>query len=202
MGGLGTRGYPHPRRCDKRPVEECAAVNPCHLAARGHLLPGAVTHWRLGDCVATITAVHHGLITVAIDDGAPIDVGIVRQGLLSQLLFECPQCQHLRRCLYVVRGVIGCRGRACLHIDHRSRHTHRRGAARAVNLASKLRQRLGADPTPFGPLPPRPRHHGHARVYDRLVAKLAALESQAMAEFAAVVKMAERRAYGRKRTRR
>src|SRR5262245_24076781 len=96
-GGFGTSGYPHPRRRDPRPVESFAPLNPCHLAARGHLLPGAVTRWRLGDCVVSITVVHHGLITVAIDDGEPIGVGIVRQGF-GQLLFVCPGgCARWRR---------------------------------------------------------------------------------------------------------
>lgn len=126
-----------------------------------------------------------------------IGVGIWRQGRFGQLLLACPGCTRWRRNLYVKDGALACR--RCNALDYRSRHEARRGAARAVNLASKLRQRLNANPVPFSGLPPRPRHHGSARVYDRLVAKLAALESQAVAEFAAVVKMAERRVHGRKR---
>src|SRR5262245_10107838 len=98
MGGLGTRGYPHPRHCDQRPLERFEAVNPCALADRGLLLlAGAVTCWRLGESIVDITVVHATLISVVVDGGAPVSVGIVRQGLFGQLLLVCPGCKKWRR---------------------------------------------------------------------------------------------------------
>jgi len=198
VAGLGSGVVHLPRRCDQRPIEAFAAVNACRLGGRGCLLPGAVSHWRLGDSVVSIEVEHATRILISIDGGEAVAVGVMRQGLFGQLLLSCPGCTRWRRNLYEIDGTLRCR--CCPPaLDYRVRHEARRGAARAVHLASKLRQRLNANPVPFSELPPRPRHHGSARVYDRLVAKLTVLESQAMAEFAAVVKMAERRAHGRKR---
>jgi hypothetical protein len=203
MAGLGTGGYPHPRRCDPRAIETLAPLEPCHLADRGHLLlAGATTEWRFPEFTAVVVVEHATRVLISIDGGEPVGVGIVRQGLFGQLLFACPQCQHLRRRLYVIRGVIGCRGKNCFHIDPRSRHSHRYGVGRAVNLAGKLRLRLGGHPTLFGPVPPRDRDRLPLRVHNRLVAELAVLEGQALAAFGETLAAAERRARGRKRTRR
>src|SRR5262245_5927509 len=192
MAGIGTGVVHPPRQCDRRPVESFTPLNPCHLAARGHLLlPGAVTRWRLGDHVLTITVEHHSRILISIDGRDPIGVSIVRQGF-GQLLAVCPSCMRWYRNLYVKDGVLACRRDH--RIDYRSRHEARYGAKRATNLSSKLRRKLGADETPFSELPPRPRHHGSARVYDRIAGEIAMLEQQAMIAFTETVRAAERRA--------
>lgn len=158
------------------------------------------TRWQFRDFVLTIVVEHHRLITVAIDRGEPIGVGIVTQGF-GQLLFTCPNCGTWRRSLYVKDGVLGCRGRTCLRLDYSSRHTHRNGVARLVHLARKVRHRLGASLEPFSDLPPPPCHHGTRKVYDRLVAELAVLEQGAMSALGETLAAVERRARGRKRTR-
>lgn|SRR5262245_22455472 len=193
MAGIGTGTVHLPRHCDKRPVESFTPLNPCRLAAQGcFLLPGAVSRWRLGDCVLTIVVEHVCRVSIAIDDGAPIGVGIVRQGRLGQLLFVCPGCMRWRRSLYAKAGALACR--RCNRLDYRSRHEARYGAARAVNLASKLRRKLGADPTPFSPLPPPPQNYWSRTVYDRLTREIAMFEAQAVAAFTATLAAVERRA--------
>jgi len=200
MAGFGTHGYHHPRRCDPQPVEAFAPVRASHLAARGAFVgpPGSTTGWAYPGFVLTVTIEHTCRIIVSIDHQEQTGVGIVRQGF-GQLLFVCPSCTRWRRNLYVKDGVLACR--RCNRLDYSSRHRHRSDAARAVNLATKVRHRLGADSAPFGPLPPRPGHHGSARVYDRLVARLAALESRALMAFADTLAAVERRARKRKRPR-
>jgi len=192
-GGFGTSGYPHPRRCDQQPVESFTPLNPCALAARGHLLlPGVTTVWRFSSFTAVITVEHATRVLISIDGRDPIGVGIVRQGLLGQLLFVCPgPCARWRRNLYVVKdGALRCR--CCAALDYRSRHEARRGAARAAHRVTKLRQRLNANPVPFSelPPPPPPRHHRRRRVYDQILA----YEAAALAAFGDTVAAAERRA--------
>jgi hypothetical protein len=167
MAGLGTGVFHLPRHCDPRPVESFTPLNPCHLAARGHLLlPGAVTRWQYPGFVATIAVEHHSRVLISIDGGEPIGVGIWRQGRFGQMLLACPGgCMRWRRALYVKDGALACR--RCHRLDYRSRHEARYGAARAVNLASKLRQRLNANPVPFSELPPHDRDRMRRGVYNR-----------------------------------
>jgi hypothetical protein len=195
-GGFGTRANT-PRRSEHRPVESFAPVDPYALAHRG-VFAGSVVTLQFPDFLLTTVREHATRLLISIDGAEPIGVGIVRQGPFAQLLFACPRCQAWRRRLYIVDRVLGCRGRACLRLDPRSRHTHRSGAARAVNLARKARERLGADPTPFSPLPAPPRHHGSRRVYDRLAAKIAMLEQMALASFNATLAAVEVRARNRR----
>jgi len=189
MGGLGTCTN-IPRRADPQPLERFAAVNASALAARGRL-PGSVTRWRFGGSIVDITVVHATLISVVVDGGEPTPIGIVRQGLFEQQLLVCPGCKRWRRALVCKDAALTCR--RCASLDYRIRHEARRGLPRLLHFIGKARQRLGADPTPFTDLPPRP--YGWTwKAYDRRVAEITALESQALAALGGVVKAAKLRA--------
>jgi hypothetical protein len=59
--------------------------------------------------------------------------------------------------------------RKCLRLDYASRHLYRRTPA--VHRVARLRRKLGADPRPFAPLPPR--RPGRSRAYhEKLVAMI------------------------------
>src|SRR5262245_47211495 len=101
MGGLGTCGYPHPRRCDPRPVEAFAAVEASHLGARGAFVgAGTVTRWQYPGFVITVIVEHSCRVAISIDDHQPVAVDLIFQGF-GQLLFVCPDCGRWRRNLYV-----------------------------------------------------------------------------------------------------
>jgi len=67
--------------------------------------------------------------------------------------FECPACG--RRCKHLYLDELTCR--ICLRLDYSSRHLHR--TVPGIHRIRRLRQRIGADPRPFAPLPKRRRHH-------------------------------------------
>src|SRR5262245_7355917 len=196
MAGFGTGGFPHPRRTGPRPMEALAPINVHYLSRHGALVgAGTVTRWQWSNLTATIAVEHSSRILIAVDGAAPVPVTIVREPKPyngERAVFVCPACSQRWFTLYVKAGVIGCRG--CHRLDYRSRHEARAGVARALHPGVKLRRRLGGDLTPFGPLPPRPRHHMTARVYDRLVARLAIYESQAAAVLGDMIGAIERRA--------
>jgi hypothetical protein len=85
----------------------------------------------------------------------------------------CPNCDARRRRLYAVGEVLGCYG--CLPPWD--------CAARGdpLSRAVRLRKQLGAEPLPFGELPPRPRYRWAVPLYDRLVAQIAEHENAALA---------------------
>jgi len=61
--------------------------------------------------------------------------------------FECPACG--RRCKHLYFDELTCR--ICLRLDYSSRHLHR--TVPGIHRIRQLRQRIGADPRPFAPLP-------------------------------------------------
>jgi hypothetical protein len=68
------------------------------------------------------------------------------------------------------------------NLDYRSQHTHRRG----LNGARRLREKIGALPSPLAPLPPRPRYV-RRDYWMRAVAKVAAAEAVIAAQLHAIV---------------
>ena len=106
-------------------------------------------------------------------------------------LWRC-ECGQRRRHLYFVKGRFVCRG--CGNVAYASRHVNWGPAFRQV---TELRKRLGADPRPFTPLPPRPkRYPQHAR-YDRLVARIAAAEALALSTLGKLTLAADVRRKGK-----
>jgi hypothetical protein len=80
--------------------------------------------------------------------------------------FVCPACGRRCRLVYLC-DPIACR--KCLRLDYASRHLYRRTPA--VHRVARLRRKLGADPRPFAPLPPR--RPGRSRAYhEKLVAMI------------------------------
>jgi hypothetical protein len=93
--------------------------------------------------------------------------------------FLCPGCGCGSYHLHEKAGVFACR--RCCHYDYRSRHRQR--FSPAFRHIAMLRKKLGADPRPLSPIPPREswrRVYYWRRVsYDRLVAALARAEAAA-----------------------
>jgi hypothetical protein len=82
--------------------------------------------------------------------------------------FECPRCRV--RCRHLYLRQLACR--RCSRLDYASRHLHR--SVPGLNRLLYLRRKLGLDPKPFSPIPPRPRHHTR---YRRIADEIRALEA-------------------------
>jgi hypothetical protein len=171
--GSGTTRTPRPY------LDACPAVSVLKLYHDGHILPGA----------------NH--ITLSIDGSEPVTIALTyhcppqyrwARGIPA---FVCPTCERSVRYLYVRNGEFGCR--QCLRLAYSSRHLRRWSPA--LHRVASVRRKLGADPHPFGPLPPRPDGKGRLR-YDRLIAQLAIYENRVLAALGSTIEAVQRRAEG------
>jgi hypothetical protein len=110
-------------------------------------------------------------------------------------LFECPRgCGRTVLHIYLPPdGEPGCRD--CLGLKYSCRHVGR-DMPEAQRIV-KLREKLGANPRPFSPLPPRPKWARRAP-YLRKVQAIAELEDRLAGRFTNMVGDLERRARVRK----
>jgi hypothetical protein len=102
----------------------------------------------------------------------------VRPGELGGEIVKwlCPRCGAGRRHLYVRDGKVGCRG--CLQLGYAGRWLRGMSAMAPIR---RLREKLGADPVPFSPLPPRKGRVGrNAARYDRLALAIQVAEGRAL----------------------
>jgi hypothetical protein len=82
----------------------------------------------------------------------------------------------------------------CSGYDYSCRHRRRFNGGPALGRVARLRRKLGADPSPGAPLPPRPRwHRGAQAKYDRLVVEIMREEAAVRASLTRVVRDLERR---------
>jgi hypothetical protein len=124
-------------------------------------------------------------------DGVVQVVEIVRQERHlggQQAFWRSPRCGTLRSHLFVLDGVLLCRGADCGRLDHKSRHV----LHPAVTRAAKLRRKLGAAPGLLSPLPRKPRHWSPV-YYRRLVAELIATERVLREMLGGTIRAVERR---------
>jgi hypothetical protein len=94
---------------------------------------------------------------------------------------QCPRCGRGRYHLHLDGEVLGCRGRGggCLeNVAYASRHILQGDPLRH---AVRLRRLMGANPQPFGPLPPRPPRGRAAAAWDRVVRQIIRAENAASA---------------------
>jgi hypothetical protein len=158
------------------PIERHPVVNVHTLHRDGQIPPNATS------------------IALAIDGGAPVTIGIFRDYKpqygygASQPGFLCPRCSARVWRLYVKGVELGCRH--CFKLDYASRHISRWSPD--IRRAIKIRRKLGADPHPFGPIPPRPVGSGRA-MYDRLIVELVACEERILAVVGHINAALERR---------
>jgi hypothetical protein len=76
-------------------------------------------------------------------------------------------------------------------LDYASRHGEGRAAGVGASRVARLRRKIGAEPFPFAPLPPRP---PRARWrYDAVVAKIEAEEAKLAGAFAGLAEALEAR---------
>jgi hypothetical protein len=161
-------------------------------ASTGALVAGTTTTWQWTYPSTTFTArvrAEHTRILVSIADGPEIVVQIDHAPTNyggDRPYFLCPGCATRRWHLDVQGHALVCR--VCCKLDYRSRYEF---WSPALRRAIKLRRRLGAEPVPFGPLPPRPPYPA-CRTYDRLVARLATFEKRAHAAFTNTLAAIER----------
>jgi hypothetical protein len=78
--------------------------------------------------------------------------------------------------------------RRCAGVTYKSQHTRRRG----LNRARRLREKIGALPSPLAPLPSRPRHW-RRDYWARTVAELARAEVALAAQLHAMIPRVRRR---------
>jgi hypothetical protein len=78
--------------------------------------------------------------------------------------------------------------RRCVGLSYRSKHTRRQG----LNRIRRLREKLGALPSPLAPIPPRPRYW-RRDYWARTVAELAAAEAVLAAQLHAMIPRVRRR---------
>ena len=91
--------------------------------------------------------------------------------MVRSAMFGCPKCGRDCYRLYQVADAWACR--KCGGLDYSSRHEHRSIPKYARILY--LRRRINAELRPFAPLPPVPRQR--VARYHKIVAEIAALES-------------------------
>src|SRR5262249_12894271 len=104
----------------------------------------------------------------------------------GQRYFLCPDCSRKVWHLYVRDERLKCR--RCAALDYRSKHTRRRG----LNRVRRLREKIGALPSPLAPIPPRPRSGGGGYWIKEIVG-LAAAEAVIAAELHAMIPRVRRR---------
>jgi hypothetical protein len=97
---------------------------------------------------------------------------------------ECRLCHC--RCRHIYLHQLACR--KCCRLDYSSRHKHR--SVPGLNRLRYLRRKLGLDPKPFSPIPPRPRTHLR---YHRIADEIHALEERLVGHLGEINRVLERR---------
>jgi hypothetical protein len=173
-----------PRSSPRLFLENHPAIGVYDLYRRGALVHGAVTVLQWPQLTVRVRA-DHGRLFIAVDGG------LEEMVLLEHLpcfhggdrpLLLCPACSRRVWNLHARNGRLGCR--LCLGLSYARRHVHR--WCPALYRVRRLRARLGAEPVPFAPLPPR-RWFQHHRTYDGLIRRLEAEEAKVLARFAQTI---------------
>jgi hypothetical protein len=103
----------------------------------------------------------------------------------GQRFFLCPACSRKVQHLYL-RDRLACR--RCSGLDYASKHTCRQG----LNRVRRLREKIGALPSPLAPIPPRP-PHWRRDYWARALARLALAESVIAGQLHAMIPRVRRR---------
>src|SRR5262249_28147496 len=127
-------------------------------------------------------------VTVTLD-GVEHVLTVVRQERIhgTQGYWCCNRCGRLCWHLYIRGSEIACR--KCFSLTYASQRTRDGAALRA----RKIRRKLGASASPFGPLPPRPKNVWAAAYYDKLTRKLAICEAGIAARLGNMVERQRKR---------
>jgi hypothetical protein len=150
-----------PPKTGRPPVEDLPRIDIHRMRREGLVGPGATA----------ITIVANGIKQT-------LRLGVRRGEFGGEIvLLHCPRCDSRRWHVYVLEGEVGCRG--CLRLIHAC--SLGRGMS-AMAPIRRLREKLGADPVPFSPLPPRKGRVGrNAALYDRLASAIQVAEGRALA---------------------
>ena len=154
----------------------------------------------IGDVARSLlTPRARGVVRVLID-GRPETIEIVHEprnyGGRGAAFFLCGTCSKKVRHLYLRddprdgpsdRRWLACR-RCSGDLSYASQHTRRRG----INRVRRLREKIGALPSPLAPIPQRPRHV-RRDYWMKALAKLAAAEAVIAAELRDMVVRARQR---------
>lgn len=153
----------HDRVPNDRLVETHTMLDVHVLHREGLLVPGVEARLEDGGYFRAIR--EGGKIEI---DGQHIRVGW--HPALPLRVFVCPVCARDCYRMHQVGSVWACR--TCHRLDYACRHRSR--TIPGLNRLRYLRRRIGADPTPFAPLPVKPLH---ARLHWRLVREIRHLEA-------------------------
>jgi|SRR5215831_1653942 hypothetical protein len=109
----------------------------------------------------------------------------------EQALFLCPACSRKCRHLYLRDDPrdgrrLACR--QCAGLTYKSQHVYRRG----INRVRRLREKIGALPSPLAPIPQRPRYV-RRDYWVRRLAELARAEAALAAQLHAIIPRMRRR---------
>lgn len=164
-------------------------VNALHQA--GALVPGAETAWQWEGVKAYVRAAH-GQIFLSGDRQQTLRFGYLTflNDRYVRPRFLCPACGRGCYHLHDKGGTFACRN--CCRYDYRSRHRQRYSPA--FRRIVMLRKKLGADPDPLAPLPPRPRWRMSRIYYDRIVSELARAEAAVYGDLGRLIADLDQRA--------
>jgi len=145
-------------------VELHPTLDVFQLYRSGVLTPGAEAQIQGGGALRALPGggkieIDNQLVSIAWHPALPLRV------------FICPRCEGDCYKLHRVAGAWRCR--RCHKLDYQSRHRHR--TIPGFNRLVSLRRRIGADLTPFSPLPAKPLA---ARRHWRLVREIRQLETR------------------------
>jgi hypothetical protein len=177
---------------DRVPTERLTSSHPMldvhQLAREGLLAPGTEARIDGGEGHGgyRLAVAGGGILEI---DGQQIQVGWHRS--LPLPCFICPRCGRGCYKLHRVGGVWACRT-PCHRLTYASRHIGR--TIPKLHRIRFLRRRIGADPTPFSPLPVKPLH---ARKHQRLCREIRELERALIEHGRRDVALVLERRYGR-----
>jgi len=171
----------HVRVPPHRFVENRSRLDSFWLSRQGALVKGAETEVQVGPVGYRLAARGLNLLV----NGVPIGLDETDWNLRWFV------CACGRRCRFLYLPELACR--RCCKLDWSSRHQH--CSVPGLARLKWLRQRIGADPKPFTPIPRRQRHHLR---YNRIVDDIRTLEAQLVGHLTELNRVLERRIRVRK----
>jgi hypothetical protein len=161
----------------RKMVEDLPALDVLELYHAGGLVHGVSTILQWPPSTTVHIRADHGRLIVAINGGLEVVVQVEYLALIGDRPHvRCPACDRRTYRLYLDGDWFGCR--QCAGLAYAVRYERRWSPA--LQRVHKLRARLGAELTPFAPLPPRPYRGLAGPWHDRMVAQIQAAEAEVL----------------------
>jgi hypothetical protein len=159
-------------------VENSPALDVLELYHAGGLVHGVSTVLQWPSSTTVHVRADHGRLIVAINGGLETVVQVDILALVSgdRPHVRCPACDRRTYRLYLDGDRFQCR--QCAGLTYAVQYE--RQWCPALQRVYKLRARLGAELTPFAPLPPRPYRGNAGPWHDRMVAQIQAAEAEVL----------------------